>query len=299
LLGGFPVCAGDDGVLRRRRKVGTPAQDSVSARESNLGLLHVWVEREGGRPVTGLKREDFDVHEGPDPREIAFFVEQAGDAVSPSSIVLAVDAGGLRGAKLQELKGSLWRFLSEVPAAAHVAMVASSGGIVELCALGAARDAVRTAVGQLKRAPESHLGAALLHSLSILERATHRRRVLIVSSAVDVRENAKLVRKLSRAARRSPVVVYVVALHSRSGGLAHTLLHRLAVETGGRMFLAARPGQIDRSFSDIARELRYHYVLGYVTPRPETRPRFHPVRVTARVNAEAPCEVRTRKGFLR
>jgi len=87
------------------------------------------------------------------------------------------------------------------------------------------------------------------------------------------------------AAHLADAVIYPILVvpipndAGRNTGGEHAL-YTMAAGTGGRVFEPSVGAQLDQAFTDILRDLRTQYLLGYY-PRglPGDAPRFHPVRV--------------------
>jgi Ca-activated chloride channel homolog len=82
-----------------------------------------------------------------------------------------------------------------------------------------------------------------------------------------------------------PVVVVPIANDAgRNTGGEHALA-TLAASTGGRIFYPEGFAHLDQAFSEIIRDLRTQYLLGYYPKDVRQEPRrFHPVSVGARDN---------------
>ena len=75
------------------------------------------------------------------------------------------------------------------------------------------------------------------------------------------------------------------------------LLAELAVITGGRSFLLRDVGDLDKALGDVARELRFQYLLGYTPSTPIERD--HPEWRSIRVVLKKPgARVRARDGYM-
>jgi len=99
---------------------------------------------------------------------------------------------------------------------------------------------------------------------------------------------------------RSEAVLYpivVVPIENDAGrntGGEHAL-ETMAHATGGRTFYPAGAGQLDQAFTEILRELRTEYLLGYYPRLPMgITNRYHAVRVTVR---RPELKVITRSGY--
>src|SRR5260370_8461585 len=75
------------------------------------------------------------------------------------------------------------------------------------------------------------------------------------------------------------LVVPITNDAGRNSGGEHALT-TLAAGTGGRVFLPSDNAELDRAFSDILRELRTQYMVGYYPKNiPLSKDRFHILKV--------------------
>ena len=75
------------------------------------------------------------------------------------------------------------------------------------------------------------------------------------------------------------------------------LLAELAVLTGGRSYLLRDVRELDKTLAEIARELRYQYLLGYAPSRPiePDRREWRSIRVVVK---KPGIRVRARDGYM-
>jgi VWFA-related protein len=290
-----------------------------------LASLHVWVQDGEGRPLEGLYAEDFEVLEDSEPREIAVFVEQKGEAATPPSIVLAVDASRPRGMSAYPARKMLWEFLAQIPRRAEIALLSFSETMRLLSGFETDRQAVRDAVGRI----EDHRGHggpvlydALLESLSLLDATGNRRQILILVGGVDDRGSGTSYLTLEHRMSAAACVFFATGLVSRDLGSgssepqaegaapespvpamgmnARWKLSRLTAMTGGLASFSGRLRELGRSLGGVAMQLRHHYLLEYYTsPTPEPG-HFHSVEVRlTRMRTARRIRVRSRLGYWR
>ena len=78
-----------------------------------------------------------------------------------------------------------------------------------------------------------------------------------------------------------PVVVVPITNDAGRNVGGENALTTLAAGTGGRVFLPSIGAELDRAFSDILRELRTQYLIGfYPKDVPPTRDRFHTLKIS-------------------
>jgi Ca-activated chloride channel homolog len=115
---------------------------------------------------------------------------------------------------------------------------------------------------------------------------------VLFSDGVD-RYSTRTAADVVERARRSSALVYPIAV-SRT---RPPLLAELAVLTGGRSFLLRDIKELDKTLADIARELRYQYLLGYA-PADSIKPNTREWRSIRVVVKRPGLRVRARDGYM-
>lgn len=238
-----------------------------------------------GRPVTGLRREEFSVREDGAARDIEAFA--AGEF--PLSVALAIDhSWSMAGRSLEQAKLASRRFLDELRPADDAMVIGVSSEVETLAALSHDRAAQRAAVDSLAPWGSTRLHDAILEAHARIGEGQGRRALLVFSDGNDRGSVAAADQVVSRV-HRADVIVYPVVLGPRNS----PLLAQLASFTGGRAFWVRRAQQLDEAFAEIARELRHQYLIGYT-------PAAKPAGGWRRITVEVPgrnVKVRARPGY--
>lgn len=213
-----------------------------------------------GRPVPGLRAEDFDVREDGVAQRISVFAE--GDF--PLSAAVAVDSSfSMTGERLAVAKSAARIFLGSLKSDDQ-SMVMSIGGKVNILApLSADRDAQFRALDSLKSWGTTSLHDAVIEAIDRLQPASGRRALIVLSDGDDRYSEATADAVVQRA-RRSDVMVYPVALGRRMP----VLFTHLATVTGGRAFHERSTRRLPETLRTIADELRRQYLIGYTPVKP-------------------------------
>jgi Ca-activated chloride channel family protein len=132
----------------------------------------------------------------------------------------------------------------------------------------------------------------IIAALDRLESEPGRQALVLFSDGVDRYSKATVGQVVERA-RRSHALIYPIAV----GKTRPPLLAELAVLTGGRSFLLRDVKELEKTLADIARELRYQYLLGYapIEPITTTTREWRPIRVVVR---KPGVRVRARDGYM-
>lgn len=222
--------------------------------------IYASVTDAAGRPVEGLRVEDFEVREDGAPQRITVFSE--GDF--PLSAAIAVDSSfSMTGERLAVAKSAARIFLGALRPGDQ-SMLMSMGGRVDVIApLSADRDAQFRALDALRSWGTTSLHDAVIGAIDQLQPARGRRALIILSDGDDRYSRAAPGDVLARA-RRADVMVYPVALGRR----LPPLFTQLAALTGGRAFHERSTRRLPETLRAIANELRRQYLIGYAPARP-------------------------------
>lgn len=217
--------------------------------------IYASVTDAAGRPVGGLRIEDFEVRENGVLQRITVFSE--GDF--PLSAAVAVDSSfSMTGERLAVAKSAARIFIGALRPEDQ-SMLMSIGGDVEVIApLSSDRDAQFRALNNLRSWGTTSLHDAIIEAIDALQPAKGRRALVILSDGDDRYSEASAADVLARA-RQADVMIYPVAL----GRALPALFTQLATLTGGRAFHQRSTRALPQTLRTIADELRRQYLIGY------------------------------------
>ena len=276
-------------------------EDEVLRVDTDLVLVDVLVTDAEGRPVRGLRPEDFKLYEDGEERPLAFFnVERRGGVERPIAVVFLVDrSGSMTAEEMERVRAAMNEFsrgLAGRPATFALMSFGMSAKVhqnftadFEKLARAASRlsseanglsthtyDAVDDAVRLLVRnAPRTHA------------RQPVRRAVVVITDGFPVGDTVSPQTVIERA-NNAGVSVYAVTLPSYSRMLASASARPLPTplevsglteKTGGTT-IYANHGDYAPLFKALAEEVTSTYVLAFYPPEEKRRDgRFHAVRV--------------------
>lgn len=269
------------------------AQEPQARFSSRVQLVEVYasVTDSAGEPVTGLRREDFEVFEDGRPQTIDTFA--AGEF--PLTVALGVDRSwSMAGKKLALAQRASASFLGALKPDDRSMVVAISSEADVIAPLSTDRSAQIDAVRRLDPWSTTALHDAIIASLDRLEPEHGRQALVVFSDGVDRYSTATPNDVLARA-RTSTALVYPIAI----GRSRPPLLAELAALTGGRSFLLRDVGDLEKTLGTIARELRHQYVLGYTPTRPiePGGSEWRSIRVQLKT-PRAGARIRARDGYM-
>ena len=255
------------------------SQQPIAQFSTGVQLVEVYatVTDANGGLITGLKREDFEVQEDQELQEISAFA--AGEF--PLTVVLGIDRS--------------WSMAGD-PLAAGEGSVPGVSASAEACRSIDGRRHRQRCRGHRAALERSCAAAACDRRARSLEhditaRRDHRDAGPPGSGAGTVGGRRVLgrCRPIQRCDRRAVwssahVRVRRSSIRSRSGENRPPLAAELAVVSGGRSFLIRDARALDETFTTIARELRYQYLLGYTPMKPgrSGAPEWRSIRVAVK-----------------
>jgi Ca-activated chloride channel family protein len=263
----------------------------VARFSSQVQLVEVYasVIDASGVPVTGLRREDFEVYEDGLPQDVSVFA--AGEF--PLTVALGVDRSwSMAGDRLQLAKQASQTFLRALRPVDRTMVVAIGSEAEVVAPLGMDRDSQLREIARLDPWSTTALHDAVIGALDRLKDEPGRQALVVLSDGADRYSRASAAEVVDRA-RRSNALIYGIGL----GTDRSPLLAELAVTTGGRSFWLRDVKDLAKTLSEVARELRYQYLLGY-SARPGTvgqSPAWRSIRVVTRSSG---LRVRARDGYV-
>jgi Ca-activated chloride channel family protein len=270
--------------------LGAQQQEGPAQFSSQVQLVEVYATATNakGELLTGLRREDFEVSENNQMQEIATFA--AGEF--PLTVALGVDRSwSMAGTPLRLAKQASQTFLRVLKPADRSMVVAINSEAEVIAPLTMDRLDQERAIAELAPWSTTALHDAIIAALDRLAPEPGRRVLIIFSDGADRYSQATAGQVLERA-RRSNALVYPIAI----GRVRPPLLAELAVLTGGRSVLLREVRDLERTLADIARELRYQYLLGY-TPATPIDPGTREWRSIRVVVKRPGVRVRARDGY--
>ena len=245
------------------------------------------VVRDGrGRPVRSLSRDDFEVLDGGDRREIVD-IQAATD--SPASVALLLDGSGSMSvghARAAAITISDAILDSLAPGRDDAALFTFDTRLITLAEFTPDLGKVRRQLRQVEAFGSTSLFDAIGGTAGIVARRTQNRRAVVVLT--DGLDTASVydAAAIAPIASAIDVPVYVFDLRAAAGDepAARNPLADLAHRTGGVYFPAGTKELIASSINSLLDELRHQYIIAFEA---------------AASGGWRPVEVRTRKRGLR
>jgi Ca-activated chloride channel family protein len=272
-----------------------------------------------GAPARGLKKEDFQLRDNGQTREIRNFWQESD---LPLTIALVIDISGSQSGFIKNHREAVGQFFHQVIGERDRAMVVEvaqqSWLVSDLTGSAADLNAAMEKIGthgikppmlgppcRNKGFPKSCGGTALWHGLYYaaekLKPVAGRKAIVVLSDGMDTGSDISMA-NLIEMAQSAEVAVYSIKYpnparyFSITAAIAQAASHgleRLSRETGGLLF--ANPGRrTGEVFSEIETDLRNVYVLGISPPNDARDGKFHKLEVST---VRKDLSVRFRAGY--
>jgi len=277
------------------------AQDPVFRVDVKLVRVIATVKNNSGELIGGLSKEDFEILDNGVPQEIAVFERRT---EQPLSIALLIDTSASTAIKLEYEVESVRRFLRALLAEGNpedaVSLYSFNWETVLLSDFTRRIQKLEASLKPLKTGGGTSLYDAICFAASALEEREGRHVIIIVTDGGDT-TSAHNFHQALEAAQRADSVMYPILVMPITNDAGRNIggenaLTQFAQGTGGRVFTPAERKELDRAFSEIIRELRTQYLLGYYPKNiAPTRDPFH--RLTVKLLKHPELRVSARSGY--
>jgi Ca-activated chloride channel family protein len=279
--------------------------DEVLKIDTDLVLVEVNVTDAEGRPVRGLRPEDFKLYMDGDERPVAFLqVERRAGTERPVAVVFAVDvSGSMTVEEMSRLQGAMRAFserLSNRPASFALMSFGMNARVLQSFTSDPRKlERAAERLGREANGLSTHTYDAIDDAVRLLQRSAPRTRerrlmkraVVVVTDGFPVGDTVAPSTVIERA-NQAEVSVYTVTLPSYSRLFASAQKEReplptpldvsgMTEKTGGTN-VYANTKDYEPLFKALAEEVTSTYVLAFYPPEEKRRDgRSHTIRVEA------------------
>lgn len=277
------------------------AQEPVFKVNVRLVRLLATVKNLAGDLVGSLEARDFTVTDNGVKQDIAVFEHQTSQ---PLSITLLIDVSASTSKDLRYEITSVTKFLEALVREGHpddaAALYAFNDQVTLLSYFTRRLTRIEDRLRGLKAEAGTSLYDAIYLATPALRDREGRHVIVAISDGGDTTSSKKYMDALD-AVQKADAIFYPVVVvpitnpAGRNTGGEHAL-ETLAASTGGRAFYPTIGAALDRAFTEILRDLRTQYLLGYYpTGVPTGDGNFHSVRVELPQRRE--LRISTRTGY--
>jgi len=250
-----------------------------------LVRLLVSVKDARGELVGSLQKPDFSVYDSGVKQEVAVFEHHT---ALPLSVSLLIDTSGSTAKDLRYETTSLEKFIHALLREGNpddaAALYSFNDQVTQLNVFTRREQQLIESLKELRASAGTSFYDAILLSSQEQLRREGRHVIVVVTDGGDTTSDRKFA-DAREAAQNADAVVYPILVTPITNDAGRNLggeraLATLANDTGGRVFQPSGAAALDQAFTEILRDLRTQYLIGYY-PRnlPADTPRFHMVRV--------------------
>jgi len=265
---------------------------------TNLVLLPVNVTDRHGTFVAGLKQPDFHVYENRQLQELTVFEE--GD--TPVTVGLVVDHSRSMGPKLWDVVTAVSSFAhSSNPQDEMFVVDFNDDVLIELMkgkAFSSDPKEIEKALTAVSARGRTALYDAVSEGLNHIKYGHLGKKALIlISDGGDNASHLKYSQVLEQA-RQSQTMIYAIGLVGADDKEENPgLLRRLCKDTGGIAYFPREGESVAKISTEIARDLREQYTLGYAPQNMQRAEAFRKIEVKVSAQGHGSLRVRTRPGY--
>jgi len=291
-------------ALTQEKKQEIEHQISVSAIS-----IAVTVQDKSGKYISDLSQEDFTVYENEVKQTITYFKH---DFEAPVSLTVLLDVSGSMGLqdKLKESKEGLHYLLDFLLRPQdETSLLIFADGEVEVAARFSTDKSVFLAeLDKTEAYGQTALNDAVAVSPGFANRGkTEKRAILLITDGIE-NDSQATVDQTVEIARRVDVPIFTIGYkiplseeflrkYKRTSTLTSagiiSSLERFSQATGGKMFIAAQPGELMAALREVQRELSHQYIIGYTSYK-NLKNEYRKIRVSTSSKRH---KVRTREGY--
>lgn len=264
-----------------------PGQEKPPVFSSDVRLVRLvaTVKDFNGKLVGNLDKSDFRLLDNGVKQEVALFERTT---EQPLSIALLIDTSASIAKDLKVAVGSVKRFLAALLREGNpndeVALFSFNHEVQIHTSYTRDLSSIDRRLQPLKAEAGTSLYDGIHFAARSLQNREGRHAIVIVTDGGDTTSYYKFQDALEQA-HRSDAAIYSLLLMPITNDAGRNVggenaLTTLGESTGGRMFTPNVGSELDQALSDILRDLRTQYLIGYY-PRnvPKASSRFHHIRV--------------------
>lgn len=246
----------------------------------DLVLVPTIVTDARNRPLTSLRKQDFEIYEGDAPQDIKYFNEE--DA--PISIGILLDTSGSMKSKYELARQAVDEFFRNSNRNDDYFVITYSTRPKVLADTTQSVEEIEDQLAGVVPDGSTPLLDAIYLGLTKLKHARYERHALLIISDGGDNNSRYRAKEIRSMVQESDVQIYAlgifspitIAVEDRQG---KKLLSNIAEATGGRAEFFSSPAKLPEVAARFSRELRSEYVLGYRPRNLRRDGRLHKITV--------------------
>lgn len=269
-------------------------EDEIIKIDSSLVVLNATITDSKGKPLFGLKNNQFTIFENGINQEITLFETQS----APFAAVILIDTSGSMEQRVSMARSAAMRFLDGLRVDDVVSIYNFDSKVSLVQDFTNSRD-LADSVYNLKASGMTVLNDAVYKAAQELStRPEKRRAIIVLSDGADTQSKHSGDRAL-KAALEANATIYTVDMSSTETGgrgrmQSQGALKNFAEKSGGKF--VATPGGVAmrEAFKNIVKELGTQYTLGYQPTNSNKDGKWRAIEVKV---SHPEAQIRTRKGY--
>lgn len=268
--------------------------DEIIKVDSSLVVLNATITDSNGKPVLGLKNDQFTVFEDGNQQEITLFERES----TPFAAVILIDTSGSMEQRVSLARSAAMRFLDGLRIDDSAAIYNFDSKVSLIQDFSGSHDLI-DAVYDLKATGMTVLNDAIYKAAQELsQRPEKRRAIIVLSDGADTRSKYSSDKAL-KAALAANATIYTVDMSSIDTGgrerfQSQGALKNFAEKSGGKF--VATPGGVAmrEAFKNIVEELGIQYTIGYQPTNSAKDGKWREIDLKV---SKPDIQIRTRKGY--
>jgi Ca-activated chloride channel homolog len=255
----------------------------------NRVLVPTTVTDSYGRPVQGLRKQDFRLLEDGVPQELSHFTIDDG----PISIGLVLDLSASVKNKLTAARRAVSEFLGYSARGDEFFLLTFKDQPELVRGFTTSAEEIERELAVVQPSGWTALYDAIIVGINNMKRARHDRRVLLVLSDGGDNNSRYSESEVKNLVRESDVRIFSISVQSSTPAL-----DKLVSESGGNSYRVHKLEDLPELAAKVSEEAHSEYILGFT---PAERPRdgkYHPVKVeVVQAVGEPRLHVSWRRGY--
>ncbi|HLM61627.1 MAG TPA: VWA domain-containing protein [Pyrinomonadaceae bacterium] len=268
--------------------------DEVISVESSIVILNATITDANGKPVLGLKQNQFRVLEDGIEQKVDFFEAEK----TPFAAVILIDTSGSMEGSVSIARAAAINFLDGLRVDDMTAIYNFDSKVSLVQDFSNSRDIVEK-IFNLKASGMTALNDAIYQAAVELGKRNEKRRAIIVLSDGADTKSGRSADKALKAAIAANATIYTIdmaVLNTNSQGRFQNqkALKNFAEKSGGKFIPTPGGVAMREAFKNIVAELGVQYTLGYQPTNTKKDGKWRAIEIrVARPN----LQIRTRKGY--
>jgi Ca-activated chloride channel homolog len=220
------------------------------------------------------------------------------EAITPVSIVLALDASGSMKKSSEIAKASAGSFVDALRAEDKLALLLFADHSELAHDLTTAREPIHDAIDQYQANGGTALYDALGDSLDRLKKVDGRRVIVVVTDGRDEDNpgtgpgSRRTFEQVLQAAREVDAVIFTIGVGQK---VDRRVLEKLAAASGGEAYFPENVSQLDSEYRRVVETLRRRWLIGYTSTDGRRNGEWRPVEIRTK---DANAVIHSRGGYF-